>query len=78
MNHDEALDKLISIRHYCFYRGVLYKFLDGNPDIAGYNGQNEDFRQVFRTLNRLYVTLKHHSGIRGVLHSASRSKNAVG
>ena len=46
MTRDEALAKLISIRHHCFVRGVL-----------GRSAQ-DDFRQAFRTLNRFYVCLR--------------------
>lgn len=40
------LAKLISVRHHCFVRGVLGK----KPD--------SDFRQAFRTVNRLYVEMR--------------------
>ena len=45
----EATDKLISVRHYCFARGVAGQKQDG------------DFRLAFRELNRLYVELKRQS-----------------
>jgi hypothetical protein len=45
----EALDKLISARHYCFVRGIVGRKPDG------------DFRMAFRDLNRLYVELKRQS-----------------
>jgi hypothetical protein len=48
----EAADKLISARHYCFARGVLRGTADSQA------GRDEDFRQAFRTLNRLYVEVK--------------------
>ena len=44
MNQQEALDKLISIRHYCFLMGV-------QKEQAGFN-------EAFRTVNRLYVELR--------------------
>lgn len=47
------LDKIISIRRYCLTRGVLQ-----NSD-----GTAEDFRQAFRTVNRIYATLNPQSGI---------------
>jgi hypothetical protein len=47
---NEAAAKVCSVRHYCFVRGVIGK----NPDA--------DFRQAFRTLNRLYV-----AALRGAL-----------
>jgi hypothetical protein len=50
------MEKLISVRHYCFVLGVTGR----NPD--------SDFRQAFRTLNRLYVEVcdrvDGNSGIR--------------
>lgn len=46
MTRSEALEKLISVRHHCFVRGMLQK----NPD-AG-------FALAFRDLNRLYVNLR--------------------
>jgi hypothetical protein len=57
MNHEGAIAKLISARRHCFGLGVLGR----SPD--------SDFRQAFRTLNRLYVevrldiALEGHSGI---------------
>ncbi|MGD0957218.1 MAG: hypothetical protein ABR953_10375 [Candidatus Acidiferrales bacterium] len=47
MTRDKAIAKLVSVRHYCFVRGVLGK----HPD--------SDFRQAFRTLNRLYVEARY-------------------
>ena len=44
MTRDEALATLISVRHFCFLRGVL--------------GGENDFREAFRTLNRFYVALR--------------------
>jgi hypothetical protein len=46
MTREEALEKLISVRHHCFVRGV-----------AG-RSPSKDFRLAFRTLNRLYVELR--------------------
>jgi hypothetical protein len=50
------MEKLISVRHYCFVRGILGQCPDS------------DFRQAFRTLNRLYVEVRDrvegNSGIR--------------
>lgn len=45
----EALEKLISVRHYCFVRGV-----------AGRKPES-DFRMAFRNFNRLYVEVKRQS-----------------
>jgi hypothetical protein len=55
MDRQDAINKLISIRHYCFLRGVLgnrsgKKELDKKPE--------DDFRGAFRTVNRLYVQMK--------------------
>jgi hypothetical protein len=62
MNRDEVLAKLISVRHYCFVRGVL-----GNRK-KGYNQSPEDdFRQAFRTVNRLYVELRENIAPRSTL-----------
>lgn len=41
-----AAEKLCSIRHYCFVQGVLR--------------DQDDFRQAFRTVNRLYVQARHN------------------
>jgi hypothetical protein len=48
---NDALAKPCSSRHYCFVRGVLGKGADRR-------GGDDDFRQAFRTLNRLYVEAK--------------------
>ena len=49
---NRATEKLCSIRHHCFLRGILGR----NPD--------PDFRQAFRILNRLYVD-GHASTLKG-------------
>lgn len=46
MSRDDVLAKLISVRHYCFVRGVV-----GRKPCP-------DFRQAFRTVNRLYVEVR--------------------
>lgn len=46
MSRDEAIAKLISVRHHCFMLGVL-----GRSPL-------DDFRHAFRTINRLYVELR--------------------
>jgi len=58
MTRAEAIDKLISVRHYCFVHGVLGK---RSGDRAKDVPPDDDFRWAFRTLNRLYVDSKHHS-----------------
>jgi hypothetical protein len=50
MTRDEALAKLISVRHYCFIRGVLKPWKGPKDD--------PDFRMAFRDVNRLYVALR--------------------
>jgi hypothetical protein len=51
MSREEAIAKLISVRHHCFVRGVL--------------GQHADsaFRQAFRTVNRLYVEVRDNTAL---------------
>jgi len=49
---NRATEKLCSIRHHWFLRGILGR----NPD--------PDFRQAFRILNRLYVD-RHASTLKG-------------
>jgi hypothetical protein len=47
--------KLISVRHYCFLRGVLgNRSFDRKRDVH----PEDDFRQAFREVNRLYVNLR--------------------
>jgi hypothetical protein len=62
MTRDEAIEKLISVRHYCFVRGVLGRF-DGG----------DDFRQAFRTVNRPHVELRD-----GIAPKAVRSAGRRG
>ena len=57
-----AAEKLSSIRHYCFARGVLGRGSD--RDFGG----DADFLQAFRTVNRLYVEARH-----GIALKAPRS-----
>lgn len=52
MSREDAITKLISIRHHCFRRGVL-----GHN--GGRTGGDDDFRQAFRVVNRCYAELKH-------------------
>lgn len=53
-----AAEKLCSIRHYCFVRGVLE--------------DQDDFRQAFRTLNRLYVQASHSRGLKGQVYRGQK------
>lgn len=57
------IDKIRAIRKYCLTQGVFW-----NRD-----GKSEDFRQAFRTLNRLYCEFNPHSGI----SAASRTHAVV-
>ena len=59
MSRDEALARLISVRHYCFVRGVLGR---GSERDSGGDG---DFRQAFRIMNRLYVEVRDGIGLEG-------------
>lgn len=43
MDREEALNKLISVRHHCF---------------VGWRGHDDSYRLAFRDLNRLYVELR--------------------
>lgn len=52
MSREDTITKLISIRHYCFRRGVL-----GHS--GGRTGGDDDFRQAFRVVNRCYAELKY-------------------
>jgi hypothetical protein len=59
MSRDDVLAKLVSVRHYCFVRGVLGQ---GSGRDSGGDG---DFRQAFRTANRLYVEVRDGIGLKG-------------
>jgi len=72
---NEASAKLCGIRHYCFVRGVLGRGANRNF------GGDEDFRQAFRTVNRLYVQLRERIASQGQreakkLFATRRSKAA--
>lgn len=55
MNRQEILEKLISIRHHCFIRGVTGK----RSRLRQYDHPpQDDFRAAFRDVNRLYVRLR--------------------
>jgi hypothetical protein len=58
VSRDEALAKLISMCHHCFVRGVLGRRSgDRKHDIP----PQDDFRQAFRTMNRLYMEAKREA-----------------
>jgi hypothetical protein len=63
MTRVEALSTLISVRHHCFARGIIGK---RRRDRTEDKPPEDDFRQAFRTLNRLYIevdgSLEWHSG----------------
>jgi hypothetical protein len=61
MTRDDAIAKLISVRHYCFVRGVL-----------GRLGGGDDFRQAFRTANRLYVALRDGIALKAMCSTGRR------
>lgn len=68
MNREGALGKLISIRHFCFVRGVLGRDADRI-------GGDDDFRQAFRMLNRLYVEVRNESASKG--HRDAQKRRAL-
>jgi hypothetical protein len=59
MTREEALAKLISVRHHCFVAGVLH--------------YEADYRDAFRTLNRLYVQLRDNRSFKGAKAPQSRA-----
>jgi hypothetical protein len=59
MIREEAIDKLVSVRHCCFVRGILGRSKDA------------DFRQAFLTVNRLYVRLR--DSVKGLSDARIRS-----
>ena len=52
MTRQAAAEKLISIRHHCFVRGILARHPEG------------DFLAAFRELNRLYVEIRRQARTR--------------
>ena len=50
-----ALEKLMSVRHYCFLRGIVGNRRKDSPN--QYHPE-DDFKLAFRTLNRLYVQIR--------------------
>jgi hypothetical protein len=66
MTREEALAKLISVRHHCFGKGIIGR----NPD--------SDFRQAFRTVNRHYVELRDRlEATSGVSKPAAKRRRAA-
>jgi len=66
----DPLAILVHVRHNCFKRGVLGS-RSGDPklDIP----PDDDFRQAFRTLNKLYVALKTHPDATRAVESNANS-----
>ena len=62
---DAATAKLLcSVRHFCFVRGIL-----GDRKKGGQNQPPEDdFRQAFRTVNRLYVQARRGIELEGQVY----------
>jgi hypothetical protein len=60
----EALDKLISVRHYCFVLGILGRNPKGDSRDyhipVGIDSQSpaDDYKLAFRELNRAYVMVR--------------------
>ncbi len=71
MTCDEAIAKLISVRRHCFVRGVL-----GNRKKGHNESPEDDFRQAFRTANRLYVELRDNIAPRST-HMGTRRRRAA-
>lgn len=55
----DATAKLCSIRHHCFVRGIL-----GQRNRKNDQPPEDDFRQAFRTVNRLYVQARHNIALK--------------
>lgn len=72
MNRDDATAKLISVRHYCFGRGVL-----GNRQKGHNERPEDDFLQSFRTANRLYIELRDNIARRSTHMGAQRRRAAA-
>lgn len=71
MTPDQIKEKLISVRHNCFIRGVLGS---GSKKHGTYVAPQDDFRQAFRTVNSAYNSLKStHTAGRRSERSARRN-----
>lgn len=71
MTHQEAIDKLISVRHFCYQKGILGF---GSKKLQNYIPPQSDFRQAFLTLNAFYNQLKHGYSIGRRSERGSRRK----
>jgi hypothetical protein len=65
MTRDNAIAKLISVRHHCFARGVLGR----RPQ--------DDFRQAFRTVNQRDVQLLDEIAPESVRKGRKRLRTAA-
>ena len=74
MTGDDVIAKLISVRHYCFARGVL-----GNRSNKRGEDQppEKDFRQAFRRMNRVYVRLRDNIKLEAVPKRTRRLRAAA-
>lgn len=76
MSREDAIAKLLSVRHYCFVRGVLGR---GGARTGG----DDADRYAFRIVNRLYVEVLHgdiRNGSlksRGVTHKARATRGRL-
>lgn len=70
----EAIAKLSSVRHHCFVRGVV-----GSRSKKREEDQppEEDFRQAFRTVNRLYIRLRDNIEPEGMPKRTRRLRTAA-
>ena len=68
----DALTQLMSVRHYCFHRGVL-----GNQKKGHNEAPEQDFREAFRTLNRLYVQMRDKTEPKPIKGANRRSERGA-
>jgi hypothetical protein len=74
MSREEAFAKLSSVRHYCFVRGVLGTRSNKRDED---HPPEEDFRQAFRIVNRLYSHLRDNIELEGVPKRTRRLRTAA-
>jgi hypothetical protein len=74
MTREDAFAKLTSVRHYCFVRGVLGSRSNKRDEDRP---PEEDFRQAFRTVNRLYIRLRDNIEPEGVPKRTRRLRTAA-
>ena len=74
MTRAEALAKLASVRHHCFVRGILgHRSHDRDLDQPA----EDDSRQAFRIVNRLYVRLRDRLDGQSDATGSSRTRRRV-